>query len=258
MGKYLQVARQALMDSISDPSGSILWVGVAIMELVVPMLVWYSATSPGGSFSGFSKTQILVYYALMSVVGAITFSATHFDMAFQIRNGDVLHSLVKPVSFLTLNAAHGLGDKLFTLLIRLPLFAFVLFFASSTIHLTVWAILATFSGLLIYLLISLCFGLISFWTTEISGYVGAFFFFNYLLSGEIAPISFFPNWLKNIATALPYRYTLSFPIELLLNKLQTNQIIFGFIIQIVWIIGLIVLLKFLWRKALIKYQAYGK
>ena len=41
-----------------------------------------------------------------------------------------------------------------------------------------------------------------------------------LLSGYLVPLELFPAWLRDLATALPFRYTLAFPVEVLTGMAQ--------------------------------------
>jgi len=214
--------------------------------------------SIGGSFGGFSKIQIVTYYAVMSFVGYTTFWWVHFDIANQIRSGDLSNLLSKPMRVIGYFISYQMGDKLFSFLMRLPIFIAVFYFFGQQLHFSVWAILAIFTGAVVSLLMCLLFGILAFYLTDLGGFVGMFYFATYLLSGELAPLSFYPDWFLRIAMLLPFRYILSFPIEILMNKVTSLQIISGFITQVVWIVVLAWLLRVLWIRSLKTYQAYGK
>jgi ABC-2 type transport system permease protein len=78
-----------------------------------------------------------------------------------------------------------------------------------------------------------------------------------LLGGMIVPVATFPEKIRILAGYLPYRYMLSFPIEVLSGKLNLDQIGKGFAVTGVWAIVFLLLIKFIWRRGLKVYTAYG-
>jgi len=244
-------------------SVTFVWIGVAMIELLVPMAFWFSAAPISGTFSGFSRSELLTYYALMAVIGNLTFWWIHFDIEEDIRTGDLSNYLLKPVGYFRYRILHQLADKFFSFLVRLPLFFIVtillghLLFTTSLTHFPLTA-LATISGTLTYMLISLTFGMTAFWLTSSRGLISLYFFSVFLFSGELAPLAFFPDWFRQLAYLLPFRYIVSFPLELLLNRLTTPQIISGFLISLSWLSVMTALVTYLWHKGLRTYQAYGK
>ncbi len=263
MSAYTQVAKQSFMLSIAYNSVSFVWMAIAILELLIPLAIWYSATPINGSFGSFSREQLLAYYGLMAIIGNLTFWWLHFQISDLVRYGDLSNILVKPVSVLRYLIAHQLGDKVFSLIIRLPLFIALIYFFGKYFpsNILSYLPLVTLSVLLggaIYLLINILFGLLSFWLTDLGGFIGLYFFTAYILSGELAPIAFYPHWFQYLAYYLPYRYILSFPIEIILQKLSGTEMVIGFITQLLWL-GLLYLgVRIFWKKSLIRYQAYGK
>lgn len=78
-----------------------------------------------------------------------------------------------------------------------------------------------------------------------------------LLSGRLVPIVLFPAWLESAATWLPFRYTFGFPIEVLTTSMSTGSLIAGFARQVAWIAVLALLLRWLWRFAIRRFDAVG-
>ena len=84
-------------------------------------------------------------------------------------------------------------------------------------------------------------------------YFVAMFFF----SGQVAPLSLLPGAIQSIADALPFRWMLSFPTELLLGRVSTQDALTGFIAQLLWIAGIVLLLRVVWSAAVRRYGAVG-
>ncbi len=56
-----------------------------------------------------------------------------------------------------------------------------------------------------------------------------------LAAGELVPLALFPAQLGGLLTALPFRYTFSFPVEIFLGKLGNAGILAGFAWQVGWL-----------------------
>lgn len=264
MKKYLSVLRQSFFGNLVYFTNALSWALIAVMELLVPIAIWTSATPIGSTFGGFTRSQLLAYYGLMTLIGNVTFWWVNFAIEEDIRTGDLSNILTKPLSYIKYIIVNNLGDKLIAILIRLPIFIFVVLFFSNeifsniTVSTALLTIVATILGSMIYMFISVCFGLISFWVTSSRGFISIYFVSVYLFSGQLAPISFYPDWFREIANLLPYRFTLSFPIEIMLGKIDTYQLHAGFVSGATWVILLGLITYYLWRKGARLYQAYGK
>jgi ABC-2 type transport system permease protein len=85
------------------------------------------------------------------------------------------------------------------------------------------------------------------------------FYFNIaaLLSGEFIPLVILPFLAEYILKILPFRYTLSFPIEILIGRLTNYDIYTGFAIGMIWLVALYFIYKILYSISIRKYAAEG-
>jgi ABC-2 type transport system permease protein len=60
-----------------------------------------------------------------------------------------------------------------------------------------------------------------------------------------------------VATVLPFRWTVGFPVEILLGRLTQAQILTGFAVQAAWLLAAAALLRLAWRVSVKKYSAVG-
>ena len=80
---------------------------------------------------------------------------------------------------------------------------------------------------------------------EIVGYIGAII---NLLSGMLIPISFFPLWAQKIVNFFPFSSTIYTPSMIFLGKINGNNIISSLALQMLWIIILFIISKWMWKK----------
>jgi ABC-2 type transport system permease protein len=97
----------------------------------------------------------------------------------------------------------------------------------------------------------------AFWTTRVSAINQSYFVMMLFLSGQVAPLALFPPWLQTIAFILPFRWTLGFPVELLLGRLTPAEALIGLGVQAAWVALAYVLMRIVWRAGIRLYSAVG-
>ncbi len=99
--------------------------------------------------------------------------------------------------------------------------------------------------------------LAAFWTTRVSAINQVYFIAALFLSGQMAPLSLLPAPLRLAATILPFRWTTSFPVELILGRVGWTDALTGMCVQAAWIVVCLLLLRMVWRAGVRAYSAVG-
>jgi len=99
--------------------------------------------------------------------------------------------------------------------------------------------------------------LTGFWITRSLSVNDAWFFTYSLASGYLVPLDLFPPVVRDILWFLPFRYTMSFPVELLMGRLKVAEILPGIVIQWAWVGALYALNRWVWHRGLRRYSAVG-
>ena len=115
--------------------------------------------------------------------------------------------------------------------------------------------ISTFLSFLIQFLIQSIIACLCFWTEKASSIERLFFIPTLFLSGLLAPVASFPNYVKSWIYFTPFPYLIDFPANLLSGN-KTN-ISGGFIMQILWILLLFPLFTKIWNEGTKKYTAMG-
>lgn len=100
-------------------------------------------------------------------------------------------------------------------------------------------------------------GLAAFWTTRVSALNHLYYVAVLFLSGQIAPLSLFPEPIRVAAALLPFRWTVAFPVELLIGRLSFEAALQGLAAQLVWLVLGLLLLWRTWRAGVRRYSAVG-
>ena len=117
------------------------------------------------------------------------------------------------------------------------------------------ACLSTFFSFLIQFLIQSIIACLCFWTEKASSIERLLFIPTLFLSGLLAPVKSFPEYVKSWLYITPFPYLIDFPANLLSGN-KTN-LISGFLMQIFWILILYPLFIRIWSIGTKKYTAMG-
>ena len=71
------------------------------------------------------------------------------------------------------------------------------------------------------------------------------------------PLELFPSWVRDVADVLPFRYTLGFPVEILIGMSSNAAIARGLAIQLAYGCGAAVVALGLWRAGVRRFGAFG-
>jgi ABC-2 type transport system permease protein len=78
-----------------------------------------------------------------------------------------------------------------------------------------------------------------------------------LLSGYLIPLELFPAWLRAIAYVLPFRYTLGFPVELLIGMVPANAVVRGLLVEWAYVVASFGGAILFWRAGVRRFGAFG-
>jgi ABC-2 type transport system permease protein len=78
-----------------------------------------------------------------------------------------------------------------------------------------------------------------------------------LFSGLFVPLTLMPNIVQVIAQYLPFQLQIYFPIQLILGRLSSTQIIQGYVLGIIWLSATILAFNLIWRNGVKRFSAVG-
>ena len=117
------------------------------------------------------------------------------------------------------------------------------------------SLVSTFFSFLIQFLMQSIIASLCFWTEKASSIEKLLFIPTLFLSGLLAPVSSFPNYVKSWVYVTPFPYLIDFPASILSGN-QAN-IIEGIFIQLLWIILFFCIFKKVWKSGTKKFTAMG-
>lgn len=237
------------------------WILSSLFPLMM-MAVWLSVVDEVGPTAGWRISDFVSYYAGGAVLFHTTTSFLTWAWDADLRSGDMSFKLLKPIDPFHQYLTQEIGLRVVVLAFLLPtLIVLTLLLPDLTYQLTPieWfaAITAAISGFFLNVLMAMAFATIGFWTTQAGNLYSLWWGLGAFLSGWIAPLSLLPDVVADAAVVMPFRSSMGFPLEILLNRLTGGEIASGFAVTGIWIAGFALLYRFGWKMGLRRYQAVG-
>ncbi len=259
---YVQQFRTTLASQLQYRAALFIWLIGQILEPLVFLVVWSAVSrSNGGNTGGFTTAGFAAYYIVLMIVNHLTFTWIMFEYEYRVRQGTLSFALLRPVHPIHSDIADNIAYKLITLPAMLLVAAFLAVAFHASFHFVPWAAAVFVPALVMAFLVRFVVGWTlaqtAFWTTRVNAANQVYFVLVLFLSGQIAPLSLLPLPVQIAAAILPFRWMISFPVELLLGRLTPAQAILGLAAQAVWLMISLTLLRIVWRAGVRVYSAVG-
>ena len=207
----------------------------------------------------------MVFYFLLTLLASnlITPADDEWQIATDIREGQLNALLIKPVIYLGYRTSLFVGNRTIHSLTILPLALVVFGFFHQYLrfpeHGVTWAWTALSLGLaaLLQFFLAYAIAMLAFWFLEISTVVFIILSFEYFLSGRLFPLDLTQGWFSVASTWLPFTYELFFPISIYLEKTRGGALWQGLAIQAGWVGVMWAAGRFLYARGLRHYGAFG-
>ncbi len=263
--KYLRIFSVGLQNTVVYRWNFLLRALFGVVPLIGTVYLWRALfASRGRSVAGYEFSS-MVYYFLLTLLAAdlITPTDDEWQIASDIREGQINSLLTKPVSYLMYRISLFLGYRVIYTLVTLPptlvLFAIFHDYVVVPHHVATWGwtllSLTLAAGLQFF--IAYAVAMLAFWILEISTVVFILFSFEYFLSGQLFPLDIVPAWLQSILAWLPFTYELYFPVAVFQEKVVGAALARGLCVQAAWVTAAWALAGWMWRRGLQRYQAVG-
>ena len=169
--------------------------------------------------------------------------------------------LLRPVHPIHNDVAENLTFKALTFTILGPAAVILAIAFDAVIEPQPWQVVAFVPALvgamILRFVLEWCVGIAAFWVTKMGAITQAWYVAVLFLSGQVAPLSLFPLPIQVIASVLPFRWMVSFPVELGLGRLGPQDVAIGFGMQALWIVIALLLLRVAWPLGIRRYSAVG-
>jgi ABC-2 type transport system permease protein len=237
----------------------------AAYPIFIQTFLWTAiyASSSQAVVYGYTYRQMIAYTFLAGLITRIVRTGFEYDIMDDIKNGKYSRFLVQPLGYFPYRLCSYFGQKVPNLTIILAILVVVLiglntFWGVSIELVRVLAfLLALALAVALNFLIFYCISSVAFWIVEIGFLFEGIRIVIILLSGGIFPLEVFGQRFLQIVNLLPFKYTVSYPINVLNGGVSGVQIWEGMGLQVLWIGICWGIANLLWRVGQKRYVAVG-
>jgi ABC-2 type transport system permease protein len=252
--------RVGFADAVAYRAEMLIWFLSTNMALV--MMALFTAVTRDAPLGRFGQKDFVAYFLATLVVRQLTGAWVAWEANMEIRQGTLAFRLLRPIHPLFHYAAENIAAFPLRIAISLPI-ALVLLFTVGAEKLTrdpvVWAMVpvSIFTAWVITFLGMAALAALAFWVDSINSLAQVWFGLFTVFSGYMLPLELFPRWLAAVARALPFRYMLAAPVEMMTGLSSRGEAATDLGIQVVYAALLALLARWAWRGGLRRYSAFG-
>lgn len=240
----------------------VVWIIAGIVEPVVWSVLWY-VTSQQTDDLAMTGAQILSYYLFAALMSRLCRSWTFNTVRKEIRLGRYTRYLLWPKGITGFRVGADWADRLVTVIALLPIWLVWLallikrrlfIVESSNVFLF---IVAVFLGIFVRFFLDMVLAHLTLFFKKMDGVAQVYWAAFRLFGGITVPLLLLPSWAFNVIKLLPFRYMVSFPIEIFQGTADAGSIVQGFTLCVGWICVEALILHLLFKYGLRRYEAAG-
>jgi ABC-2 type transport system permease protein len=238
-----------------------------LMRTFVLYYLWKAVflSSSSSTLNGFTLNDMIIYIFMSSLTAGTISTGTDGDIGQEVKDGSIAMNLIKPISYQIRMLFISFGALIYQFVfVLVPVWIGLLlvrYFTVQELPPSIGTILmyliSLMLGFIVSYLMNFCFGLLSFYVTNMWGLShlkeAALLFF----SGQLIPIAFFPIVMQRIMQFFPFSSLNYIPVMIYLRKLTGIELLKAFGMQVLWIVLLYLLSKWLWNRAINKLVILG-
>jgi ABC-2 type transport system permease protein len=236
-----------------------------LLSLLIQIYLWQALLSQSGQVStnmGIVNLKDMITYVLVStLMSTLGRSNLIYDINTRVKSGQISSDLIRPFNFMGYMYCRMIGRNVFNLFFQLlPVLVVGLIFMDvsfpSLPNLLFFGITVIGAQMILFL-VTYTLGLLAFWYMsiwQVDILLGTAF---ELFSGRWIPLWFFPMFLVNISTFLPFKLVYFIPISIYLGKLGITDCWFSLLQQLIWVLVLYGMARLIWQAAVKKLVIQG-
>jgi viologen exporter family transport system permease protein len=265
LGKYASVFNIGVQNTFVYRWNYFLRALFGLVPLAGTVFLWGAVfKARGGGLHGYNYGSMIYYYLLTILVSnLVTPTEDEWQIAADIREGQINSFLTKPMSYLSYRFSIFLSGRLVYTLITLPPIALIFLLFRHYIVLPAhigtyfFTLISILMAAFIQFFITYTLALMAFWILEISTIVFIVYSFEYFLGGQMFPIDIMPAGVQAVMKWMPFYYELFCPVAIFLERLRGAELAQALAIQSGWLLVMWSAARAMWKRGLGHYQAVG-
>lgn len=233
-----------------------------LINVTVYYFIWRAVYAPGEQIAGYDLSQMITYVSVGWIMRSFYWNTIDQEMAYEVMEGRIALTLIKPVSVQWMWLARAMGESAFRLGMLTAPTAIVVALVfpvrppASALHFALF-LGGVVGSFFLMGAINFMIGACAIRLKSILALIRAKYWLIELLSGLLIPMTFFPAPLRDALVWLPFQHIAYTPLELYLGKLDAGQAAVALLEQWAWVIGLLWLGSRWWEVSARKITIHG-
>lgn len=240
---YKQIIKTGIIRSLTYKFHVYSNILMQVIIMACSACFWKALFRNTDTLKGVNVDTMLVYTVISSVISIVLSSDVEWRIMRCVEKGTIAIDMIRPVNPFSIYFAEDIAALIslfFQNIIPILIIASLIIGVPAPVSSSAFLlfVLSLVMAYVINWFIAVLFGMISFSAIQISSLFQVKKHLIRLLSGSIIPIWFFPGWLRNILSALPFAYLYQLPLDIYIGKAAGEEIVKGLAIQFIWMIVL--------------------
>ena len=235
----------------------------SLISPIVFLSVWRAVATSQGQVSGLTVNDFTIYYLTLLMVQNLTAEISIYILPYKVQDGTLSNELLMPVHpVLTNTLVNNLAYKALNTMLLVPVWlVLILLFRPDFSGVTLTTLLLSIPALILGFGINFFMGAVitclAFWTTRVYSVSEFLYGFLLVLGGIFVPLELLPDTAQRIALYLPFQLFIYFPIQLILGRLSSEQVLMNFALQAIWLVIFAFAFRWIWRAGVKRFSAVG-
>ena len=264
VGVYGAFVRNKFLESLAYRTRFIVGVASYFIFVAVYYFIWRAvyAAALDATIEGYDLGEIVTYASVAWMIRSFYFSSVGQEIAADVRQGDVVRHLLRPIDYQSARMAESFGESAFRLVALTTPSAVLVYLFFPVARPDGWVAAIAFAislvlSFVVFFELSYLAGLTAAFTENAAGILRAKTATVELLSGLVIPLAFFPGWVQSILAWLPFRAMADVPLNLYLGRYAGEEILWMLGFQVVWGLGLYLIGRWMWGSVVRRLTIQG-
>lgn len=255
---YFPFAANELKRQMAYKGAFYLFILISLFGSFISYFLWMAIYGSSGknTLGGLTQEEMVVYIFMVYVTSSLVTISISDWVSDDVVKGTVAMNLIKPIDYRTSLISRAFGDMIYRFFapavfiwIGVEVYKVnILGLPATEIKNILLYIVSCAMSFFIYVLFDFCFGMIAFFTTYIFGMLMIKEALLKFLTGQLIPLSFFPESVQRIFDFLPFSSMIYTPVMIYLGKYTGSELVFVLLRQAVWVVLLYALGSLIWKK----------
>ena len=255
---YMPFAVNELKRQMAYKGAFYLFIFISLFGSFISYYLWMAiyGNADTGTIGGLTKNEMVVYIFMVYVTSSVVNISISDWVSEDVVKGTVAMNLIKPIDYRMSLVVRAMGDMIYRFFapsvfiwIGLEMYKVKVLGMGVTAWQNIFIYIAScMMSFMIYVLFDFCFGMVAFFTTYIFGMLMAKEALLSFLTGQLIPLSLFPEAVQKVFEFLPFSSMIYTPVMIYLGKYTGNTLLFVLAKQLLWVVLLYLFGSIIWKQ----------